>query len=186
MLDFASDLQPIKCAPWFQGRTCLESPAELILLALSLGSNRKLSQLPGGQAHWVRAGLPSSRVQSRSDPFLCPSGSQLIIVHPKIIPHLCVSVAQSCPTLCNPIDYSLPGSFVHGILQAVILEWVAVPFSRGSSQPRDWTQVSRIAGEFFSSWTTWEAGMYRKKKSYFFLKDKSQTGKKNIYYASIW
>ena len=131
MLGFASDLQPIKCAPWFQGRTCLESPAELILLALSLGSNRKLSQLPGGQAHWVRAGLPSSRVQSRSDPFLCPSGSQLIIVHPKIIPHLCVSVAQSCPTHCNPIDCSPPGFSVHGILQAKILEWVAILFSRG-------------------------------------------------------
>ena len=46
---------------------------------------------------------------------------------------------------------------VHGILQATILEWVAIPFSRGSSQPRDWTQVSRIAGRFFTSWTTREA-----------------------------
>ena len=44
-----------------------------------------------------------------------------------------VLVAQSCPTLCNPMDYSLPGSSVHGILQARILEWVAIPFSRGSS-----------------------------------------------------
>ena len=48
-----------------------------------------------------------------------------------------VKVAQSCLTLCNPTDYR-----VHGILQARILEWVAFPFSRGSSQPRDWTQVS--------------------------------------------
>ena len=46
----------------------------------------------------------------------------------------------------------LPGSPVHGILQARVLEWVAVPFSRGSSQPRDWTQVSRIAGSFFTIW----------------------------------
>ena len=45
------------------------------------------------------------------------------------------------------MDYSLPGSFVHGILQARILEWVAIPFSRGSFQPRDWTQVS-FAGRF--------------------------------------
>ena len=52
-----------------------------------------------------------------------------------------VKVAQSCPTLCDPIDYR-----VHGILQAKILEWVAFPFSRGSSQPRDPTQVSGIAG----------------------------------------
>ena len=63
-----------------------------------------------------------------------------------------VKVAQSCPTLCNPIDYT-----VHGILQARILEWVAFPFSSGSSQSRDGTQVSRIAGRFFTSWATQEA-----------------------------
>ena len=57
-----------------------------------------------------------------------------------------VKVAQSCPTLCDPMDYT-----THGILQARILEWVAFPFSRGSSQPRDQTQVSRIAGGFFTS-----------------------------------
>ena len=50
------------------------------------------------------------------------------------------SVTQSCPTLCNPMDYSPPGSSVHGISQARILEGVAVSFFRGSSQPRDWTQ----------------------------------------------
>ena len=59
--------------------------------------------------------------------------------------------AQSCPALCNPVDYTVPG-----ILQARILEWVAVPFSRGSSQPRDQTQVSHIAGNFFTSWATRE------------------------------
>ena len=48
-----------------------------------------------------------------------------------------VLVSQSCPTLCDPMDCSPPGSSVHGILQARILEWVAIPFSRGSSQPRD-------------------------------------------------
>ena len=63
-----------------------------------------------------------------------------------------VKVGQSCPTLCNPTDYP-----VHGILQARILEWVAYPFSRGSSQPRDWTQVSHIAGGFFTSWAAREA-----------------------------
>ena len=61
-----------------------------------------------------------------------------------------VLVAQSSPTLCNPMDYSPPGSSVHGILQTRILEWVAVPFSRGFSRPRDRTQVSCIAGRFFS------------------------------------
>ena len=59
-------------------------------------------------------------------------------------------VAQSYPTLCNPVDCSLPGSSVHGILQARILEWVAISFSRGSSRPRDRTQVSRIAGRRFT------------------------------------
>ena len=62
-----------------------------------------------------------------------------------------VKVAQSCLTLCDPMDCSPPGSSVHGILQARILEWVAIPFSRESSQPRDRTQVSHIAGGFFTS-----------------------------------
>ena len=66
-------------------------------------------------------------------------------------------VTQSCPTLWDPMDYSLAGSFVcGGILQARILEWVAMPFSRGSSQPRDRTQVSHIAGSFFTIWATRE------------------------------
>ena len=57
-----------------------------------------------------------------------------------------VKGTPSCPTLCDPVDY-----IVQGILQARILEWVAVPFSRESSQPRDWTQVSHIAGGFFTN-----------------------------------
>ena len=60
-------------------------------------------------------------------------------------------VAQSCPTLCDPMDYNPPGSSVHGILQARILEWVAMPVSRGSSWPRDWTRVSCLAGRFFTT-----------------------------------
>ena len=54
-----------------------------------------------------------------------------------------VKVTQSCPNLCNRMDYT-----IHGILQARILEWVAIPFSRGSSQPRDQTQVSHVVGIF--------------------------------------
>ena len=60
-----------------------------------------------------------------------------------------------CPTLCDPMDYA-----VHGSLQARILEWVAFPFSRGSSQPRHQTQVAHIAGGLFSSWATREAQKY--------------------------
>ena len=56
--------------------------------------------------------------------------------------HCVNSVAQSCLTLCDPMDCSPPGSSIHGILQARVLEWVAIPFSRGSFQPRDQTSVS--------------------------------------------
>ena len=65
-------------------------------------------------------------------------------------------VAQSCPTLCDPMACSLQGSSVHGIFQERVLEWVAISFSRGSSRPRDWTQVSRIAGRCFTVWATRE------------------------------
>ena len=68
-----------------------------------------------------------------------------------------VLAAQSCPTLCNPTVGSLPGSSVHGILQARILEWAAVPFSRRYSQPRDQTQISYIVSEFFTVWANMEA-----------------------------
>ena len=61
-----------------------------------------------------------------------------------------VLVAQLCLTFCDSMDCSPPGSSVHGILQARILEWVAIPFSRGSSQPRDQIQVSCIGGRFFT------------------------------------
>ena len=63
-----------------------------------------------------------------------------------------MKVAQLCPTLCDPMGYT-----VHGILQARILEWVAFPFSGGLPQPMNWTQVSRIAGGFFTSRATREA-----------------------------
>ena len=72
-----------------------------------------------------------------------------------LFPSLCsgkVKVTQACPSLCDPMDYT-----VHGILQVRILEWIAFSFFRGPSQPRDWTQVSRIVGRFFTSWATREA-----------------------------
>jgi len=78
------------------------------------------------------------------------------------VSHLCAELLQSCPTLCNSMDCNLPGSSVRGILQARILEWVARPSSRGSSQPRDcfdlvFHYVSCIAGGFFTTRATWEA-----------------------------
>ena len=69
--------------------------------------------------------------------------------------HVCL-VAQLCQTLCNPMDCSPPVSSVHGILQAGILEYVAISFSMRSSQPRNGTRVSFIAGGFFTVWGTRE------------------------------
>ena len=68
-------------------------------------------------------------------------------------------VAQLCPTLFDPMDCNLPYSSVHGIFQARVLEWVVISFSRGSSQPRDWTWVSRIVGRCF---TTIDTSCYAK------------------------
>ena len=71
-----------------------------------------------------------------------------------------VLVSQLCLTLCDPMDRSPPGSSVHGILQARILEWVAISFSGGSSQPRDWAQVSCIASRLSTDWATKEDLIY--------------------------
>ena len=69
----------------------------------------------------------------------------------------CAKSLQSCPTFCDSMDCSPRGFSVRGILQARILEWVAISFSRGSSWSRDWTQVSCIADRFFTIWATREA-----------------------------
>ena len=74
-------------------------------------------------------------------------------------------VTQSCPTLCDPMDYSLPGSSVHGIFQARILEWVGISFSRRSFWPRDWTQFSRIVGRCYTVWATREVHVKVKAES---------------------
>ena len=68
-----------------------------------------------------------------------------------------VKVTQWCITLWDPMNCSPPGSSLHGILQARIPEWISIPFSRWSSWPRDQTQVSHIAGRFFTIWVTREA-----------------------------
>ena len=69
----------------------------------------------------------------------------------------CVLSLQLCLTICNPLDCSLPGASVHEVLQARILEWLAMPSSRGSSWPRDWTHVSCIGRQVLYYNTTWEA-----------------------------
>ena len=92
-----------------------------------------------------------------------------------------VLVTQSCPTPYDPIDCHPPGSSVHGMLQARILEWVAIPFSRGSSWPRDQNSVSCTVGRFFTIWATnWE----RLKDSHFFLRRKQSHQQQYIWSAA--
>ena len=103
---------------------------------------------PHQHQHRVRPGKHRDTLQAVSGSLNMVWGG----AYPFCMEKVKVKVTQSSPTFCDPMDYT-----VHGILQARILQWVAFPFSRGSSQPRDWTQVSRIAGRYFTSWATREA-----------------------------
>ena len=108
-----------------------EAPLKFLLMAFSHAGVSFISQLHA---------YPSTRL-----PFLFTT------VKVKML------VTQSCPTLCDSLDCSLPGSSVHGILQARILEWVVMPSSRGSSHLRNWTQVFCTVGRFLTIWDTREA-----------------------------
>ena len=88
-------------------------------------------------------------------------------------------VMQSCPALCDPMDCSLTGFSVHGILQARILQWVAISFSRGSSQPRDRIWVSCIAGRFFTIWATEKPLVFYKKALLILLMEVNQKNNSN-------
>ena len=119
--------------------------------------------------HWLVDSLSLSHMGS-PDVYLCvfpgwekkAKGSD-INIHSIVIQQILESEKKRkwsrsvCPTLCNTMDCSLPGSSVHGIFQAKILEWVAISFFRGSSRPRDWTRVSHIVGRHFTVWATREA-----------------------------
>ena len=95
--------------------------------------------------HWV-----SDAIQP-SYPLLSPSPPAL-----NLSQHQWSEIVQPCPALCEPMDCSLPGSSVHGIFQAIVLEWIAISFSSGSSQPRDRTRVSHIVDRCFTVWATRE------------------------------
>ena len=108
---------------------------------------------------YIEYSMPPSPETHQSFFFHFPQKAITLIsslcVFPEILivntsPCMCAKSLQFCLTLCKPLDCSLPGSSVHGILQAGILEWVANPFSRGSSRFRDRTQVSSITGEVFT------------------------------------
>ena len=94
---------------------------------------------------------------TRLSPCWNPSGSFGFLSKTICSPCLKVKVAQSCPTLCSPMDCSLPSSSVRGILQVRTLECVVIPFSRGSSRSRDQTQVFCTASRFVIIWATREA-----------------------------
>ena len=120
---------------------------------LSMGFSR--------QEHWSRlpcpspGDLPNLGIEPTS-PVLAGG----FFIHWAIGKHLansCGLIAKSCPTLCDPMDCSLPGFSVQGTSQARTPEWVAIFFSRGSSPLRDHTWVSYIAGKFFTNWDTREA-----------------------------
>ena len=133
----------------------------LLLSALWWRRLRGLYKLPYERDWWWekpvlalvgRALLSRALIQLSADEWGCTPS--LIVFLPKVI-QLYVCVSHSVLSLCDPMDYSLPGFSVHGILQARILKWVAISFSRGPSWPRDQTQVSCIAGRFFTIWATW-------------------------------
>ena len=92
---------------------------------------------------------------SKYIPHVIPDESE-ILTFPELDIESESEVAQSCPTLCDPTDCSLPGFSIHGIFQARVLEWIAISFSRGSSWLRDRTQVSRIVNRHFTIWATRE------------------------------
>ena len=102
------------------------------------GSQKKrlAKRWPGAEASCAVGWMEAVAVKSGSYEI---KGQKVLCRHWETRVRLEVLVSQSCLTLCNPMDCSLPGSSVHGFLQARILEWVAIPFSRGSSQPRIWT-----------------------------------------------
>ena len=135
---------------------------------------------PGSSVHGIfqarileGVAMPSSRGSSWPRNQTCVSciGRQILYHYAtREAPYLLSEVewseiAQSCPTLCDPMDYSLPGSSVHGIFQVRVLEWGAISFSRGSSQPRDQTRVSRIVGRCFTVWAIREAHRNEKTSS---------------------
>ena len=101
---------------------------------------------------WEPRWAPYCGHEASDTQILTPAAYCCACVHAQLLP--------SWPALCDPMDSSPPGSSVHGILQGRILEWIAVPFSRGFSWPMDGTcisYISCIAGGFFTHWATWEA-----------------------------
>ena len=106
------------------------------------------AHLDNSEYSLILSSLTSSHLQRASFQITLLNSRDILGLHCQS--KMKVLVVQSCPTLCGPMDSGPPGSSVHGILQGRILEWVAIPFPRISSQPRAQTQVSCISGRFFT------------------------------------
>ena len=116
--------------------------------------------LPFAVSHWPKQSKISRIMAPKDFSILIPQTCESVTFYGRKVKSES-EVAQSCLTLCNPMDCSLPCSSIHRIFQARVLEWVAISFSRGSSRPRDWTQVSCIAGRHLPVWATREVwGLY--------------------------
>ena len=99
-------------------------------------------------AFWAQQNCPIPHISDRSSqsgPCLHQESHLIAPFYFSNSAFMCPKSLQSCPTFCDPVDCSPPGSSVHGILQAKIQEWVAMPSSRASSWPRDWTRVSYVS-----------------------------------------
>ena len=123
--------------------------------------------LPQRQEH---SKSESDRLAKREELELSMEGSGLCLFSGCCAVLCCAKLLQSWTTLCNPMDCSLPGSSVNGILQARILEWVANSFSRGSSWPRDQTvslTPPALAGRFFTTSATWETSLLSRETLFF-------------------
>ena len=142
---------------------CVRSLSSIRLLAASWTVARQalLSMEFSRQEYW--SGLLFPLPGESSGPRDRTQGSCVSWIGKRSLHHYCLycrlsesesEVSQSCPTLCNPMDCGLPGSSVHGISQARVLEWIAISFSRGSSWPRGRTRVSRIIDRCFTIWAT--------------------------------
>ena len=129
----------------------------------SIGASVSVTVLPMNTQGWFPLGLTSlssllSKTLALKSLLQYHSSNALLLWHSAFFMdqfpywYMKVKVAQSCPALCDPRDY-----VVHGILHVRILEWIAVPFSRESFRPRNWTGVSYIADRSFTSWATREA-----------------------------
>ena len=137
----------------------------------------------GSSVHGIQARIPewvtisSSRGSSQPQDWACISciGRQILYrcaTWEAQVNVWVVSVVQLCLTLCDPVDCGPPGPSVHGILQARLLEWIVIPFARGSFWPRDQTRVSFTAGRFF---TVWAAGKPRYNENILFNVNYSKT-----------